>query len=96
MQVIECGVPLVTLEGRFMRGRLGSGILRRMGLDELVATSTDEYVRIAVRLVTEAGFRTRVVARIEHAHGILFDDLAPVRGLECFLDNVKRGRLCHP
>ena len=37
IQAIECGLPVVSREGEFMRGRLGSGILRRMGMDALVA-----------------------------------------------------------
>ena len=32
VQAIECGLPLVTREGRFLRGRLASGVLRRMDL----------------------------------------------------------------
>ncbi len=94
MQVIQCGVPLVTLEGRFMRGRLGSGIMRRMGLDDLVATSGDDYVDLAVRLATDAGFRERTRTRIAAARGVLFDDVAPVRALEDFLVDVTRRTSC--
>ena len=36
VQAIECGLPLVTREGRFLRGRLASGVLRRMDLNELI------------------------------------------------------------
>ena len=28
MQAVECGLPVVTLRGEFLRGRLGSGIKR--------------------------------------------------------------------
>ncbi|MCC7328063.1 MAG: tetratricopeptide repeat protein [Burkholderiales bacterium] len=91
MQVIQCGVPLVTLEGRFMRGRFGSGIMRRMGLGELVATSNREYADLAVRLATDAGFRERTRARIVAARGVLFDDVVPVRALEDFLVDVTRS-----
>ena len=41
IQAVECGLPVVSREGEFMRGRLGSGILRRMGMEALVATSDD-------------------------------------------------------
>ena len=34
IQAIECGLPVITREGRFLRGRLASGVLRRMRLTE--------------------------------------------------------------
>jgi predicted O-linked N-acetylglucosamine transferase (SPINDLY family) len=37
MQAAECALPIVTREGRFMRGRLASGMLRSMGMSDLVA-----------------------------------------------------------
>ena len=48
MQAVECGLPIVTGEGRFMRGRLASGILRRMDMAELIADTEETYVNLAV------------------------------------------------
>jgi len=85
LQAVECGLPIVTREGRFLRGRLASGILKRMGLDELVADSATAYVASAVRLVEDAGYSERIAARIEEARDALYRDPAPVRALEVFL-----------
>ncbi len=85
MQAVECGLPIVTREGRFMRGRLASGILNRMGLTDLVGRSDGDYVRLAVKLALDGDFRQRARDRIEVARPILFDDVAPVRALEAFL-----------
>ena len=41
LQAVQCGLPIVARDGRFLRGRLASGILRRLGLHELVATSDE-------------------------------------------------------
>ena len=59
MQAIECQLPCVSYEGRFMRGRLGSGILRHMGLDELVAVDRRSFADMAVRLGASAGYGQR-------------------------------------
>jgi protein O-GlcNAc transferase len=88
MQAVECGLPIVTREGRFMRGRLAGGILRRMGVTELIAATEDEYVNLAVRLARDAAYRQSVRQRIASSRPILFDDIAPVRALEDFLHNV--------
>ena len=93
MQAIECGLPIVTLDGRYMRGRLGSGILKRMGLTELVAQSEQEYIDLAVKLARDAGYRRHIRDRIAAGRHALFDDPAPIRGLEDFLVKVTRRKV---
>jgi predicted O-linked N-acetylglucosamine transferase (SPINDLY family) len=44
MQAVECGLPIVAWEGRFLRGRLASGIMKRIGSPALVARSESAYV----------------------------------------------------
>jgi predicted O-linked N-acetylglucosamine transferase (SPINDLY family) len=41
------GVPVVTLRGRTAVGRGGVSILSNIGLPEFIATTTDQYIRIA-------------------------------------------------
>jgi predicted O-linked N-acetylglucosamine transferase (SPINDLY family) len=92
MQAVECGLPIVTREGRFLRGRLASGILKRMGLQELVAESEEEYIALAIKLVQDAEYRERIRARIEAGRPILFEDPAPIRALEDLLARISIQR----
>ncbi|MET0383026.1 MAG: hypothetical protein ABW032_06345, partial [Burkholderiaceae bacterium] len=82
LQGLECDLPVVAFEGEFMRGRLASGPLRLLGLDELVATSPAEFVDIAMRLIDDDARRAHLKREIGHRRSRLFDDLAPVRALE--------------
>ena len=85
IQAIECGLPIVTREGLFLRGRLASGILRRMGITELIAKNEEEYVNLVVKLVQDRVYRKAVQDQIIANRSILFDDLTPIRALEQFL-----------
>jgi predicted O-linked N-acetylglucosamine transferase (SPINDLY family) len=85
MQAIECGLPIVAAEGRFLRGRLASGILRRLGIDELVVQTDAAYVELAVRLAQDARFWGEMHDRIEAKRAGLYGDLECVRALEAFL-----------
>ncbi|MGH8721106.1 MAG: tetratricopeptide repeat protein, partial [Burkholderiales bacterium] len=85
LQAMECGLPVVTREGRFLRGRLASGVLKRTGVPELVAADEDQYVALAVRLAQDRGFRAQMRQRIEAGRPALFGDRAPLRALEEFL-----------
>ena len=91
IQAVECRLPVVAREGEFMRGRLGSGILRRMGMDALVATSDDAYVELAVTLTRDAALRLRLREEMIARRSVLFGDVEPVRALERFLESVARS-----
>ena len=88
MQAVERGTPIVTREGRFMRGRLASAILKRIGLEELVAASEEQYVQIALKLIRDEPYRARIREAMEGRRLGLYADEAPVRGLEAFLSRV--------
>ena len=86
MQAVECGLPVVTRRGRFMRGRLGSGILEHLGLDDLVAADDDAMVALAVSLARDARLHADVRARLLARREAMYGDLAPIRALEAHLE----------
>lgn len=85
VQGAQCAIPIVTREGRFMRGRLAGGVLRRMGLGDCVARSEDEYVALAVKIASDRDYRAALRTRIAESQHVLFEDVAPIRALETFL-----------
>ncbi len=82
---VQNGLPAVTREGRFLRGRLASGILKRLGLAELVAASEAGYVDRVEKLACDAAYRADVAARMAAARASLYGDRAPILALESFL-----------
>ncbi len=85
LQAVECSLPIVTREGRFLRGRLASGILKRLGLAELVAQDEQAYIALAVRIATDQVYRTSIRQRMRLARAGLYGDSVPLRALEDFL-----------
>jgi predicted O-linked N-acetylglucosamine transferase (SPINDLY family) len=84
-QAVECDLPIVTRDGRFLRGRLASGILKRIGVPELVATDEARYVDLAVKLAQDRDYRAGMRRRIAAGRPRLYEDSAPIRALEEFL-----------
>jgi protein O-GlcNAc transferase len=83
---------IVTWPGPFMRGRHTAAILRRIGCEETIAGSLEEYVSIAARLATDGGWRARVKQAVAAGKCLAFRDLDYVRALEVFLaDAVARS-----
>jgi protein O-GlcNAc transferase len=46
-EALWMGAPVITLSGERHAARVGAGILTRLGLPELVASSTNEYINLA-------------------------------------------------
>ncbi len=79
---------IVTLPGPFMRGRHTAAILRRIGCEETIAASLDDYVSIATRLGLVTDWRTRVRLAVKRGKHRAYRDRAPIRALETFLMNA--------
>lgn len=91
IQAIDCSLPIVTKDGQFMRGRLASGILKRIGLSDLVTSNDNEFIDLAVKLVQDKIFFNLIKSRITKAKCLLYEDTSIVRDLESFLINHLRG-----
>jgi CRISPR-associated protein Csy1 len=78
LDAISAGTPIVTLPGRFMRGRQSAAMLGLMGLGELVAASEDDYVERAVAIARDRDRNRSLRERIAGRRADLFDRPEPV------------------
>ena len=62
-QALHCGLPIVTLEGPFLRQRLAAGLLRQVGVTDGIAASVEEYLATAVRWADECRDSERWMGR---------------------------------
>jgi protein O-GlcNAc transferase len=91
LDALAAGLPIVTLPGRFMRGRQSAAMLSLAGLAELVATDVDDYVRIAARVAIDAPWRNALRARVRDGRGRVFNDAEPVAALAAALEALVRS-----
>lgn len=82
LEALAQGIPIVHWPGRFMRGRHTLAFYRQMGFMDCVADSVEGYAGLAVRLVHDAEFRTRVRGEIAARAARLFDQPGAVREAE--------------
>jgi CRISPR-associated protein Csy1 len=73
LDALACGLPIVTLPGRFMRGRQSAGMLHLIGVPELVAADRAGYQALVARLVGDATWRAALRTRIRAGHDGIFD-----------------------
>ncbi len=75
---LAMGAPIVTLPGRYFRGRQTLALYRRMGVEDCVAADADDYVEIALRLAGDTDFAGRVRAEIAARSDLIFDDAGAI------------------
>jgi predicted O-linked N-acetylglucosamine transferase (SPINDLY family) len=90
IQAIECELPIVTRWGGFMRGNLASGLLKRIGLSQLIANSDYEYIELVVKLINDKKYHQDVVGKMAVMKNLLYEDYSVVRAFEDFLTDQLR------
>ena len=91
LETLSNHLPIVTLEGRYMRGRHCAAILRMMGVTDTVAANIDEYVAMAVRLAKDPAGRQALRERMRaNAHKV-YRDRACITALQDFLEQAVRA-----
>ena len=96
MQAVECNLPIVTCEGRFMRGRFAGAILKRMEMKELVCRDKGAYVKLAVKIAKNSSYRESLRKKMSKSSHVLYRDKDAIQALENFLIKIveqSRGNL---
>lgn len=92
LEALGCGLPVVTWPGAFLRARHSYAFLRRMALDQMIATDLDHFVDIAARLGTDVAWRQEQRQEVAARAHLLFGDSSCVAALERFYFGVLQTR----
>ncbi|MBP0650396.1 hypothetical protein J8J40_25445, partial [Mycobacterium tuberculosis] len=84
LDALWAGLPIVTKTGPTFAGRVGTSLLRTLGLDELVTTTAEDYENLAVALAKDPARLAALKSRIAAARATspLFDATQTARHLE--------------
>ncbi|MEM7591014.1 MAG: tetratricopeptide repeat protein [Cyanobacteria bacterium P01_A01_bin.83] len=88
LESLQSNIPIVTLPGKFMRGRHTLAILEMLGVESTIAHDKDEYIQIAIRLGQDAAYRHYIAQQIAQNKNKIYGDKSPVRALEDFLFEI--------
>jgi protein O-GlcNAc transferase len=72
LEALGLGVPVVTLPSRQTVPALAAGMLRLLGLEELIVESVDEQVSVALRISRDGDYRAQIIGSIERNIDNLF------------------------
>ena len=84
LQAFALGTPVVTLPGRFQRGRHTQAMYKKMDILDCIAADPEDYVGIAVRVATDGRYSDALRQRILARNHVLFEDPRVVSEFERF------------
>ena len=85
LEAVALGVPLVTMEGRFLRSRITSAIYKQMKFTQLIARDSIDYVQLAVKIACDRGYRSDLQQRLVASGKAIFEQNSAAKELEDFL-----------
>jgi len=88
LDAIGAGLPVVTLPGRFMRGRQSQAMLRLAGVPELIAADREGYVSTAVDIARDAARRRDLSRRMLDGGSNMFGRIEPLTALATQLEAI--------
>jgi predicted O-linked N-acetylglucosamine transferase (SPINDLY family) len=93
LEALACGLPVVTLPGKFMRGRHSYAILTQLRVTDTIAHDKADYIDIAARLGRNPEWRVFLAQRVNDGYFRLYSDVSSVSALEEFYKQmVKENR----
>jgi len=94
---LAAGLPVVTLPGTFMRGRMTYGFYKQLNIMDCVAADRRSFVDLAVELANDKSRNLEVRKKIRQGAPALFKDMQAVHELERFFEwAAMGGRPVHP
>jgi CRISPR-associated protein Csy1 len=91
LDALAAGAPIVSLPGRFMRGRQTMAMLRALDCTASLVSDRSAYVETAIGIACDRALNADLRARLRENRGALFDRHEPIRALECLLEARIRG-----
>lgn len=85
LDALSVGTPVLAWDGVMARGRQTAGMLRMLGVEELIASDADDFVSKAAALVRDDALVARLRKRILQQKSVLFDEDAAVAAFAKFL-----------
>jgi protein O-GlcNAc transferase len=87
-EAIACDLPIVTIPGKFMRGRHSFAILKMMGVTETIGITLNDHIEIAIKLGKNSTWRQQVSGNIKKSKHLAYSDRTCITALEDFLEKV--------
>lgn len=86
-EAFDYNIPVVTLPTRFLNGRFTFGLYKKMGFIDMIATTADNYIKIAVKCANDKEWRQTIVNKINENKFTIFMEDESITDWSNFLED---------
>jgi protein O-GlcNAc transferase len=90
LEALAVGTPIVTRPGPLQRMRHTAGMYAAMELNDLCASSDEQYIKLALEIARDADKRAAYSRLIKERQAALFEDRRVIHGYEAFFQQVAK------
>ena len=90
LEAFAVGAPIVTRPGPLQRMRHTAGMYAAMELNDLCASSDEQYTKLALEIARDADKRAAYSRLIKERQAALFEDRRVIHGYEAFFQQVAK------
>ena len=83
---LGCGVPIVTMPGQFLRGRMTQALFKQIDMHECIVEDEQSYVNLAVALAIDKTKNCQLRRKIKSKSHSLFENMKAVYELQRFFE----------
>lgn len=87
-EAFDFGIPVVTYPSDILSGRFTYGLYKKMGFNDCIVHSINEYIDLAVRIVENKLLRNMIVRKIESNRYKIFQELESVHEYSNIIDKL--------
>ncbi len=85
LEAFSAGAPIVTLPGKFLRGRITLAQYQAMEMDDLIASDTDDFVEKSIQLANNLEWHNALSETILERNDCLYGNQNPIKELRDFI-----------
>ncbi len=90
---ISLGLPVVSMKGNSIIQRVGYAFYKKMGIENIVANSSEEYVSIAIRIANDDEYRKSLSNQILKGKSQIFNNKPSISEWERALIQINQTRI---
>jgi hypothetical protein len=74
----DLNIPVITMSSKYLNGNFTSGLYKKMGILDCIATSKEEYINLALLVVNNIKVRHKIERKIDYNKDKIFEDYESV------------------
>ena len=88
LEAFDLNIPVVTMPTKYLNGRFTFGMYKKMGFIDMVADSSENYIKIAIKIGTDIRWRDMIREKINRNKILLFQEAESINNWDTFLNKI--------